>query len=155
MSLELYYKENDQFVAITKDTDLTNPLIVIHNGKTGDTITTQLYIRNTDNTKWYSNIIIRPVDLVDADPYGDIIYTETGWGVKLSQGSEEPTTGEWEDISWGDSITIPNIGSDATSDITTYSPFWYLESCPPNTDAQIKTDIVVNVSYTENAVIVS
>jgi len=152
MSLQLYYKENDQFIAITKDSDLTNPLIMVHNGKTGDTVTIQLYVRNTDVAKWYSNIIVTPVDLVDADPYGDVIYSETGWGVKLSQGAEEPTSGEWEDIAWGNSINMADIGSDAAADTTTYLPLWYLETCPPNTDAQVKTDIVVNVSYTENAI---
>jgi hypothetical protein len=153
MGLHLYYKEDDGFVEITDTGDLTQPLTTVHDGKTGDIQTVQVYLRNDDSSKWFSNVVIKPVDLVDANPYGDIIYTETGWGVKLSKGSEEPTKGEWEDIDWGDSINMDDIGADIGADIATYYPFWFLITCPPNTDAKIKTDIVLNVAYTENSVI--
>ena len=154
MGLKLYYKtEEDSFAAITNNGDLTQPLTTTHDGKTGDEQTVQVYLRNDDATKWYSNIIIKPVDLVDANPYGDIIYSETGWGVKLNKGSEEPTQGEWEDLDWGDSINMENIGSNSLANTATYYPFWFLITCPPNTNAKIKTDIVLNVSYTENSVI--
>ena len=84
MGLKLYFKnENDQFEEVTSE----NPISTTHNGKTGDIKTIQLYIRNDDSTKWFSNIIIKPIDLIDANPYGDVGYTETGWGVKLSSGS--------------------------------------------------------------------
>ena len=154
MGLQLFYKNsNDEFVAITSNRDLTSPLPTTHDGKTGDEQTIQCYLRNDDVTKWFSNIVIRPVDLTDANPYGDTIFTETGWGVKLSKGAEEPTKGEWEDIDYADSITMDDIGSDSGADTATYFPFWYLITCPPNTNAVIKTDVVLNVAYTENAVI--
>jgi len=153
MGLELYYKEQDIFYAISHSGDLSQPLNTVHDGKPGDTQTVQLYIRNSDATKWFSVIRIQPVDLVDAEPYGDIIYTETGWGVKLSTGAVEPTLSEWEDIEWGNEINIGNVGATGVPDVATYSPLWYLITCPPNTDAKIKTDIVLEVSYTENAVI--
>lgn len=153
MGLGLYYKENDEFKAITDSGDLTQPLQTIHDGKSGDTQTVQVYLRNDSVSKWFSNIKIKPVDLEDANPYGDIIYSETGWGVKLSAGSEEPTESEWDDIEWGNEIDMGDIGSDDAADTAAYYPFWYLITCPPNTDAKIKTDIVLNVAYTENAVI--
>jgi len=153
MGLKLYYKEDDEFIVITDSGDITNPLTTVHDGKTGDEKTVQVYLRNDETTKWFSNNIIRPIDLVDANPYGDIIYTETGWGVKLRAGSQEPTSGEWEGIDWGDSANMPNIGSNAGADTATYFSFWYLITCPPNTNAKIKTDIVLNLSYTENSVV--
>ena len=153
MGLGLYYKKDDVFYAITNVGDLTRPLLTAHDGKTGDTQTTQIYIRNDVISKWFSNIRIKPVDLIDPEPYGDIIYTETGWGVKLSKGSEEPTQSEWEDIEWGTELEMDNIGADSGYNITTYYPFWYLIACPPNTNAKVKTDIVLNVAYTENSVI--
>jgi hypothetical protein len=152
MGLDLYYKENDEFILVTKGDDKTNPIVTTHDGKTGDTITTCLYIRNDDSLKWFSNIRIRPVDLEDANPYGDVVYSETGWGVKLNAGANEPSQGEWEDINWGNTISMANIGSDLGADIAKYYPFWYLITCPPNTDAKIKTDIVLEVLSTENAV---
>lgn len=153
MGLKLYYKKNDEFVAITNSGDLTSPLTTVHDGKTGDTQTVQCYIRNDNSSKYYSNIVITPVDLVDANPYGDVIYSETGWGVKLNAGASEPTEGQWNDLDWGDSISMSNIGASGLPDTTTYYPFWYLVTCPPNTNAKVKTDIVLQVSYTENAVV--
>jgi hypothetical protein len=154
MTLSLYYKnENDQFIAVSSGDDISSPITTIHNGKTGDIKTMQLFLRNDDATKWFSNIIIKPIDLVDANPNGDIYYSETGWGVKLSSGSSEPSTGEWEEIIWGEQISMDDIGEDAGADTTTYFPFWYYITCPPNEDVSIKTDIVLNVSYTENSVI--
>lgn len=154
MGLKLYYKEDDVFMEVSTSTeDGLDPLTSVHDGKTGSVVSKQLYLRNDNASKWYSNIIVKPIDLVDANPYGDIAYSETGWGIKLSEEADEPSVSEWEDISWGSPIDVIDIGSDSGEDTTTYIPFWYLESCPPNTDAKIKTDIVINVSYTENAVI--
>jgi hypothetical protein len=153
MGLAIYYKEDDQFVEMSSDQDLSTPLTTVHDGKPGDTITVCLYLRNADVSKWFSNLRIKPIDLVDASPYGDVAYDETGWGVKLNAGGEEPTAGEWEDIDWGNEIDMESVGSDSGADTTTYFPFWYLITCPPNTDAKVKTDIVLNVSYTENAVV--
>lgn len=151
MGLAVYYKnESDQFVEATIDSDLTNPITSVHNGKAGDVKTIQLYLRNDDVTEWFSNIQIEPLDSVE--PY-DVGYDETGWGVKLSAGAAEPTSGEWEDMQWANQITMVDIGSDSAANTTTYFPFWYLITCPPNEEVKIKTDIVLDVSYTENAVI--
>lgn len=149
----LYYKEDDEFIAVSSDTDLSQPVKTIHNGRDGDTRTVCLYLRNDDAAKWFSNIRVTPLDLVEEDGYYDVDYTDTGWGVKLSEGTEEPSSGEWDDIDWGDYIDMSDIGTVDAADTTTYHPFWYLISCPPNTDAKIKTDIVLNVSRTENAVV--
>lgn len=152
----MYFKdENDQFVEVTKVNEEavgSLPITTIHNGKDGDIKTIQLYLRNTSSTKYYSDIVLTPVDLVDADPYGDVVYNETGWGVKLSPGSVEPSLGEWEDIIWGEEIFMDNIGTSSVADTSTYYPFWYLITCPPNEDAKNKTDIYLKVKFTDNAV---
>lgn len=155
MGLKLYHKNtDDEFIEISaNENDDLDPLTSTHDGKTGSVVVKQLYINNDDASKWFSNIIINPIDTIDANPYGDVGYDETGWGVKLSESINEPSESEWEDIHWGEQIDILNVGSESAPDITTYLPFWYLETCPPNEDAKIKTDIVINVSYTENAVI--
>ena len=109
MSLKLYYKEDDVFIELSLLGDLSSSLNTIHNGKDGDTQIQQIFIKNDDDTKWYSNIIIQPVDLVDADPYGDVIYTETGWGTKLAYADDELSELEWSEINWGNNIIIDNI----------------------------------------------
>jgi hypothetical protein len=153
MSLGIYFRDSSGSLSlVTSDGDKNNPIITTHDGKEGDVDTVALFIRNSDNSKWYSNIKITPVDTVDANPYGDVGYTETGWGVKLSKGGVEPTTAEWEDIDWGDPINMDNIGASGSPDVATYYTFWYLISCPPNERAKNKEDIVLKVEYTENAV---
>jgi hypothetical protein len=154
MGLKLYYKNSSgSFVEASTGDDTSDPVVTTHDGKNGDVKTTDLYLRNDDSAKWYSNIVVLPVDLVDANPYGDVNYSETGWGVKLSSGGTEPTEAEWDDVTWGRQISMSDIGSNSSADTTTYYPFWYLISCPPNTDAQNKDDIILQISYTENAVI--
>ena len=154
MALKVYFRDSDGLLSeATNGTDLANPITTTHDGKDGDEKAIILYLRNDDNTLWYSNIKITPLDLVDANPYGDVGYDETGWGVKLNKGGSEPTEAEWDDIDWGYHIDLDNIGSDGIGDSTTYYPFWYLISCPPNTNAENKTDIVLKVEFTENTVI--
>jgi len=152
MALVMYYKNGDEFVEITRNTDLTGPIATVHDGREGGPVTTQLYIRNDEATRWYSSVTIQPVDLVEAYPYGDVAYNETGWGVKLSADTEEPTLAEWDDIEWGNTISMPNVGSASSPDTNTYFPFWYYITCPPNIDAITKTDIVLRTGYTANAV---
>ena len=153
MGLKLYYKDsNDAFVEISTGTDIASPVTTIHDGRLGDIVTKQLYLRNDDNSKWFSNISVTPLDTEDANPYGDIAYTETGWGVRLNKGSDEPSDSQWADIDWGEFILMDNVGSDSGFDISTYYPLWYYITCPPNVSAQVKTDIMLTVAYTENAV---
>jgi len=154
MSLKLYYQNSvGAYVEVTQNDDFTTPIQTIHDGKNGDIKTVELYLHNDgSSTLWYSNIQILAEDLVKTNSYDDIYYTETGWGVKLSQGGTEPTETEWNDIEWGDPISMSNIGSNSLADVATYYPFWYLITCPPNTNAQNKQDIVLKVLYTENAV---
>jgi len=153
MSLGIYFRDSAGAMSlVTNGSDSSNPVTTIHDGKNGDTISVVLYLRNDNITKWYSNITIVPVDLVDTDPYGDVIYTETGWGVKVNKGGDEPTDAEWGDVDWGDDANMDDVGSNVAGDSTTYFPFWYLISCPPNENAQNKSDIVLQVNHTENAV---
>ena len=151
--LSIYYKNSEgSYIEVSRGQDLSSPVVTTHNGQNSVVITVPLYLRNNESTKWYSAIKIFPLDLEDANPYGDISFDETGWGVKLSVGGTEPTTAEWEDINWGEEISMENVGSDSLGDTTTYFPFYYLITSPPNTDAQNKTDIVLKTTYTENAV---
>lgn len=153
MGLGIYFKDSDgNWSKATIGTDKTNPITTTHDGKDGDTKTITLYLRNDDSSKWYSNVTITPVDRIDANPYGDVGYDETGWGVKLNKGGTEPTQGEWNDIDWGSNISMDNIGSNSAADTATYYPFWYLITCPPNENAKNKSDIILKVEYTENAV---
>jgi len=152
MSLKLYFKQNEQFVEVSAAGDFASPIATSHNGKTGDSSSVQLYIRNDDSAVYYTNIAIVPSDSVVSSAGSDIDYEHTGWGVKLSNTSEEPSSAEWDALLWANSIATSDIGNFSVGDSVTYVPFWYLITCPPNSNAQTKTDIVINVTYTENTV---
>lgn len=152
MALKLYYKEGDVYTEISSGNTQANPLTTVHDGKTGDFISAQLFLRNDDATKWYSNIVVRPYDLTTTVDKDDTDYESTGWGVKLSQGADEPTLAAWGDIDWGDFINMGDIGESGIPNTATYFPLWKLITCPPNADAQIKNNLTIRVEYTENAV---
>jgi hypothetical protein len=152
MSLKLYYKENDAYIEVSSAGSFESPVATTHNGKTGDVTTEQLYIRNNNSALWYSNIIISSYDATRTPTKDDSDYESTGWGIKLSEGSEEPTEGVWENLLWNNRIEMDDIGSSASGDSTTYYPFWRLITCPPHTNIQIKKNIYIRVEYTENAV---
>ena len=152
MALKLYYKEGDVYTEVSSASAHTSPITSVHDGKTGDVISTQLFLRNDDTALWYSNIVIRPYDLTSEVDKDDTDYESTGWGTKLSEGDNEPTSAAWNNIDWGDYIEMSDIGEDGLYDTSTYYSFWRLLTCPPYTQAQIKRNLSVRVEYTENAV---
>lgn len=152
MGLMLYYKENDQYLLISQNSIGGLPVSTTHDGKTGDIHSRQLFIRNDDVDLWFSNIQVIPYDKTATDIKDDTDYISTGWGVKLASTEDEPTTSAWLDIDWADAIMMDDIGSIGSYDVTTYFPFWYQITCPPNIDAQTKSNISIRVAYTENAV---
>lgn len=152
MTLKLYYKENDSYVEVSSGNDSSQPITSVHNGKTGDVVSDQLFIRNDNINAWYSNIVISSYDSTTAPGKDDTDYDSTGWGIKLSDGEEEPTSSEWNNIQWANSIDMEDIGEPGQGDSTTYFPFWRLITCPPHTDIQIKKNIFIRAEYTENVV---
>jgi hypothetical protein len=152
MGLKLYFRRNDEYIEVSSSSAFTSPILSVHDGKDGDIVSTQLFLRNDDSNLYFTNIVIWPYDLTNTVNKDDTDYESTGWGTKLSVGSEEPTTAAWGNINWGDSIDMSDIGASGSSDTSTYYPFWRLLTCPPHTNAQIKRNLVIRVEYTENAV---
>ena len=152
MALKLYYKENSVYKEVSSASDFGNPVATTHNGKTGDVVTEQLYLRNDNPALWYSGIIISSYDKTQSAEKNDSDYESTGWGIKLSDGEDEPTEGAWDNLLWDNTIEMDDIGESGIGDSTTYYPFWRLITCPPHTDIQIKKNISIKVEYTENAV---
>jgi hypothetical protein len=152
MALKLYYKENDLYTEVSSGGAFSQPVVSTHNGKTGDVVAEQLYIRNDNAALWYSSIVISPYDITSTPTKDDTDYDSTGWGVKLSAGANEPTNGAWTNTLWSNSISMADVGSAGSGDSTTYFPFWRLITCPPHTDIQTKRNTSIKVEYTENAV---
>lgn len=153
MALKVYDNSQGSPVELSISDAFTSPLTTCHDGRRGDFKVISLSLRNTESQIWYSNIKIKGFDKTDQqDHHKDTIFDETGWGVKLKVGTLEPSTAEWDAISWSNEISMNNIGSDIAGNISDYFPFWMLINCPLNIPADIKENISLYVSYTENAI---
>ena len=146
----------------TDDPDpLANPISTPHNGIDGQTVVTRLFLRNDDETKYYTGLSIFPIPEDDAGP-----DNVTGWTFKLLSGDTAPSNTDWSARISGAVINsvpdytdpggpvryfIPEIGSSTASDLS-YLPIWYQVSVPAGTGIQISTAIKLNISFTENAV---
>lgn len=126
-----------------------NPLRTIHNGKTGGAFEAKLFLRNTDSTTYYTDIVVQYQD-GNQDDYGQ--FGSTGWSVKFLSGSRQPTEEEWDSINPGESITIDDIGSTYAANTFTYFPFWVRVYCPGNTTAQIRELQKILIFYNEHKV---
>lgn len=140
-----FYKE------ITKVTDeLENfPIITVHDGKVGDSVELKLYVRADDIKVYYSSITAYPENLGSTN-YLD--GTSTGWGMKLRAGYLQPTESEWEDIAYGNTITLDNIGNSTSGNTSVYLPFWVRVECPAHSPIREKEATCITLSYTENLI---
>lgn len=118
MSLAFY---DDAFVALTL-------LRTDHDGHLGGISETLVYLRNDDNTRYYTSI---SASLVDAS-------LTSGWTCKLAYGTRQPTEREWDDIDVNQSLSLPDLGDTAAGDSGTYLPVWVRVYCPGGESAQIR-----------------
>lgn len=120
------------------------PLRANHNGKTGGTKDTLLYIKNEDLTLYYTNVLMSPVSSTYDDLYSQ--WGETGFGLKLLYGERQPTETEWDQVSSGEAISLPDIGTTVSADVANLYPVWVRTICPGNSDAQIMTTIGIKIT---------
>lgn len=121
----------------------TNPITTVHDGRVEAPKDVLLYVRNDDAAKEYSTIIL---DFVDYTYPDDIEGSESGWSVKVSLGSLQPSEVEWAAITAGDPLSVPDIsgiGSEA---------FWYRVTSPRGLNVGLKVDIALKLTYIESTV---
>ncbi len=124
-----------------------DPYRSFHDGHSGEIHESKFYIRNTDKTRYYTNIVLEP-----KFTGGDLdtgISGNTGWSIKLMYGEAQPTEEEWALVKPGDSIRIPDIGTEELPDTVRNHPIWIRIFCPGNTEAHIKDNMSVSISYYE------
>jgi hypothetical protein len=133
------------------DTDYNNygndPYRSFHDGFSGQTHENKFYIRNTDKTRYYTNVVVQPKF---RDGYNDLgVSGNTGWSIKVMYGELQPTEEEWSLVKSGDALKIPDIGSEFSPDTVINHPIWVRIFCPGSTSAQIKENMYVSISYFE------
>lgn len=152
MALNIYQQDRPGvYKKITKvsDTIEKNQIITTHDGKTGDSVELELHISADDIKVYYSSITLYPENLTSTNY---INGTSTGWGIKLREGDNQPTQSEWENISYGNTISFSNIGSGTYGDTSTYLPFWVRIECPSYSVIRDKEVICLTISYIENLI---
>lgn len=147
------YKETfpGSYTEISKVGELLNkfPIITTHDGEDGDSLEFKLYIRSDDSRVYYTSITAYPENLT-SENYID--GSTTGWGIKLREGSKQPTQSEWENISYGNTVSFSQIGNSGFGDANTYVPMWIRIECPANSPIKEKEATSITLSYTENLI---
>ncbi len=151
MSLAVYKRltETTYSVYSSDDTE-SSPVSTVHDGRVGDTVLTQLFVRNDNVAQYFTNIVVSMVQ--DDAGTDELDGTTTGWGVKLLKSNVEPAKVQWDFTSFNNSITLDNIGSASLGDTSTYQSFWLLVQCPPQEAPDVKKNLKVRVTFLENAV---
>lgn len=118
-------------------------------GRLGGAHEQVIYIRNDDANNYYTSITLG----YEHDNYADLgEFGATGWGVKFLYGERRPTEAEWDAVSSGEDISVPNIGDTSAGDTTTYHPVWIRVYCPGNAAAHIRENQRLRVKLYERLV---
>jgi len=147
MGLKLY-SAADPSTSFSIAGAFTSPFLVILDGKYGGISQQRIYLRNDDNTSWFSSTTITLIDNADAT----VVDGTKGFTWKMSAGNTQPTDDQWTAITTGNTISTSNLGAHAAPDITTYLPFWVRVQIPRNIEVQTIQDVKCNITTTQNAV---
>lgn len=145
------YERVEDFVDVVNNT----PTYVRYDASHSSVAVFQLFLRNPDLTKYYTNVIITfegnlQIQVTDFDGYPDFI---TPLVAKLSKGAVQPRLVDWQGIDEFNSITFENIGERNNPDLS-YFPFWVAIECMPDyegglTGALLDTDLTFKLVYRE------
>lgn len=143
MGLEFY--DSDQVVMSDGDVFRT-----IHDGYLGGNYEFLFYIKNDDNTLYFTNINL---NYVSTRYDGSGPFANSGWSVKFMYGQRQPTEAEWNSVRSGATLALPDIGISTAADISTYHPIWVRVHCPARTASQKREHQSLQISYLPRLVV--
>lgn len=146
MALSIYAAANPAS-AFSENGTYTNPISITVDGTLGATVTRRFYIRNDDNLKYYTNIQVMPVVSSGVNITNGTVSTFY-W--KLIAGEEQPLEDQWALVDSGNTIDLPNLGTLAVKDTTTYLPFWLRVNVPRGADVQVFENVALEIVAVEN-----
>ena len=144
----LIYDEANPNAAFSIGNDFTNPLVATFDGAQGAIQTRRYYVRNDDSAFSYQNITVQPV-FVSGD---NIIDGTNGFSWKLIAGDQQPLEEQWNLVTPGNSVDIPDIGTLLSSDISTYEPFWLRLEVPRGASVKSHEGIKLRITAEQTAV---
>lgn len=136
-------------IFLDENLETLTSLITSHNSFTGEEDVKLIYIRNNDPQFYYTGITVVP-SMIDLEE--GALFSESGWSIKLSFGSEQPTEEEWGDILPNTPVSVPNIGNSSVGNIESIFPIWVRVFCPGHSKPQIKKDLSLKIRFTEKLV---
>lgn len=142
------YTAADPSTGLSIDGVFTNPLVVPMDGRLGAIYQKKLYIRNNDNTLYYTTITLKSSNQIDTW----VIDGSKGITWKLSAGNTQPYDDQWLAIATANTISLSDIGSIHVGDTTTYIPFWLRVQVPRNIEVQTLLTTTLDISASENLV---
>ena len=126
--LNIYTSPNPEDIVTT-----SNQIISAHDLSLGSWNTMKLYVRNSDNTKYYTNVEIR-LD-IESNP------TENGNVYLLRKGNVEPTAIEWGNTELLTEIEMEaTIGSEEEANTESYFPFFLRVYIPADASIGFSTE---------------
>jgi hypothetical protein len=143
----LIYETADPGAAFSIGNDYSNPVQHSFNGVSGAVTIRRYFVRNDDPAFSYSNIQVQPVYVS-----GDNIINADGFSWKLIAGDQEPLESQWDLVTPGSSIDIPDIGTGVSSDTSTYEPFWVRIEVPAGASVKSHEGMKLRTSATQTAV---
>ena len=87
----------------------TNPLSHSFNGVAGEVVQKRYFVRNDDNTLYYTGITVQPID--GGEDIVDDSALNPGYSWKLHEGDEQPLDEEWALVPAGSSISLNSNSS--------------------------------------------
>jgi|SaaInl5LU_22_DNA_1037371.scaffolds.fasta_scaffold00212_9 hypothetical protein len=136
-------------IFLDENLETLTSLTTSHNSFTGEEDVKLIYIRNNDPQFYYTGITVVP-SMIDLEE--GALFSESGWSIKLSFGSEQPTEEEWGDILPNTPVSVPNIGNSSVGNIESIFPIWVRIFCPGHSKPQIKKDLSLKIRFTEKLV---
>lgn len=148
MSLLIYKSISDE-VSFNESTDF---FLTTHNGYTGGSYEFVFYLKNSDASLYYTNILVKP-EFPTTELIPNNILSESGWSIKLSFGSDfQLTEKEWNEIQINEEVSIPDIGNSQSANTDSYFPINVRVYCPGKTESQIRNDLSLSLRYIQNVV---
>ena len=128
---------------------LTGNIQTNHNGFTGGAEEVLIYLRN-DFPEYYYEDITLTVKMPDLEE--NALFSQSGWSIKLSNTSEQPTEKEWGEIFVNETLRLPNIGSAEVANTESIFPVWIRVYCPGHSLSDIKQDMSLSLKYSKKMV---
>lgn len=145
MALHIYEfaKETSE---LSSDGTYDKPLFLSFDGRGASSLDKQLFVRNDNIDRRYTDISIVPI----SGSSGNLISGVFGYEIKLAEGNKCPTPEEWGSITPGNTLTLTDdIGTTLEGQISVYLPFWIHIVVPGNQPAMVIRDIGLRITATE------